>query len=143
MPMLTFSLEVSCSSPRFPPTGGAEYGKPCSTPWIICSGPVNPDTQKPQGVLVDVEAIGRGFHLVNLPGSPGVVHQCSQHNTFLTLTPGEPLQEDPGGNTPQIEAYRRGQLAHYNRGALLHGYFPTWFKGHLHTYARFPMSRQQ
>ena len=65
--------------------------------------------------------------MVNLPYSPWVGHQHSQHESVLTPTPGEIIQGDPGVNTLQPEAYRRGQISSGTRGALLHDYCPTWF----------------
>ena len=79
--------------------------------------------------------------MVNLIGFPGVGHQHGQHEYVITPTPGELLQGDPGRNTLQPEAYRRGKVAPGTREYLLHGYLTIWFQGPLQPNARVPTPR--
>ena len=61
--------------------------------------------------------------MVNLPGYPWAGHLHGQHDTVLTPTLIEPLQGDPGMNTPQLEAHRHGQVSPGTMGDFIHGNF--------------------
>ena len=81
--------------------------------------------------------------MVNLPGYPWAGHLHGQHDTVLTPTLIEPLQGDPGMNTPQLEAHRHGQVSPGTMGDFIHGNFSTWCQGLLQKYARGPTPHRQ